>query len=124
MAERPIENRLTTNELIVRKLKETFNRDGNIFADRNGTNVWVMTAAAKPFSESQESDHEQQFGEQKPSHRVRVVLRTTDANAGTNPYADGSDFFLSVEEQRQTAEFVWEDENFAEAPPVRGFCFP
>jgi hypothetical protein len=56
----------------------------------------------------------------KPTHRIRVVLRTTDAQTGTNPYVDGSDFFLAVDEQQQTADFVWEDECFGETPLFHG----
>ncbi|MUT67449.1 hypothetical protein [Paenibacillus sp. NEAU-GSW1] len=51
MAERPSGNKLTANELVLRKLKETFDRNENVAADSNGTNVWVMLVAAEPLSE-------------------------------------------------------------------------
>lgn len=54
------------------------------------------------------------------THRARVILRTTDARVGTNPYVDGSDFFLTVDDQRQEADFVWEEESFADAPAFHG----
>lgn len=47
-------------------------------------------------------------------------MRTTDAQTGTNPYVDGSDFFLAVDERQQTADFVWEDESFGNAPLFHG----
>jgi hypothetical protein len=118
MAERTSAKKLTANQMIVRKLKETFNR--NALAEDEGVNVWVMVAAAKPFQEGEENELKPELGRQKPSHRFRVVLRTSDAQAGANPYVDGSDFFLAVDEQRQTAEFVWENESFAEAPIFHG----
>ncbi|MEK4360707.1 hypothetical protein NYE48_27240 [Paenibacillus sp. FSL M7-1455] len=62
--------------------------------------------------------------DRKPTHRVRVVLRTTDAQTGTNPYVDGSDFFLAVDEQEQTADFVWEDVSFGDAPLFHGGDLP
>jgi hypothetical protein len=118
MAERTGAKKLTANELIVRKLKETFDREG--IDDADGANVWVMAAAAKPFQQGEENEPARKPSSQKPTHRVRVVLRTTDAQIGTNPYVDGSDFFLAVDEKQQTAEFVWEDESFADAPLLHG----
>lgn len=79
-----------------------------------------MLVAAEPFADTEKVDLVQSLSEQKPTHRVRIILRTTDARAGTNPYVDGSDFFLAVDEQRQTADFVWEEESFAEAPAFHG----
>ncbi|MFE0555072.1 hypothetical protein ACFW1P_03920 [Paenibacillus sp. NPDC058910] len=106
MAERPSGKKLTANELVLRKLKETFDRNGNVTADSDETNIWVMLAALKPFSDQLEEHLPYPLSGRKPTHRVRVVLRTIDAQTGTNPYVDGSDFFLSVDEQQQTADFV------------------
>lgn len=108
MAERPSGKKLTESELIVQKLKETFDR--NAIAEDEGVNLWVMAASATPFQEGEENELslKPELSILKPSHRVRVVLRTSDAQAGTNPYVDGSDFFIAVDEQRQTAEFVWD----------------
>jgi hypothetical protein len=119
MAERPSGKKLRANELVLQKLKETFDRNENA-VDSNGTNVWVMLAAAEPFSDLLEKNLPYPPSDQKPTHRIRVVLRTTDAQTGTNPYVDGSDFFLAVNEQRQEADFVWEEESFAEAPTFHG----
>lgn len=120
MAEKPSGKKLTADELVLQKLKETFERNENINVDSNGTNVWVMLAAAEAFSDLLEKNPPYQLSGQTPTHRVRVVLRTTDAQTGTNPYVDGSDFFLAVDEQQQTADFVWEDESFGDAPLFHG----
>lgn len=120
MAERPSGKKLTANELVLRKLKETFDRNENVAADSSGTNVWVMLAALKPFSDHLGEQLPYPLSGQKPTHRIRVVLRTTDAQSGTNPYVDGSDFFLAVDEQQQTADFVWEDESFGDVPLFHG----
>src|SRR5690606_35298055 len=92
MAERTSGKKLIANELVLQKLKETFDRNENITADSGGTNVWVMLAALKPFSDHLGQHLPYPLTDQKPTHRVRVVLRTTDAQTGTNPYVDGSDF--------------------------------
>ncbi len=102
MAERPSRKTLTADELVLQKLKETFERNGNVTADSNGTNVWVMLAASEAFSDLLAENLPYPLSDQKPTHRVRVVLRTTDAQSGTNPYVDGSDFFLAVDEQLLT----------------------
>ncbi|WP_442600559.1 hypothetical protein [Paenibacillus sp. KN14-4R] len=120
MAERPGGKKLTANDLVLHKLKETFERNENVTVDCNGTNIWVMLVAAKPFSDLLVENLSYPLTDQKPTHRVRVVLRTTDAQAGTNPYVDGSDFFLAVDKQQQTADFVWEDESFGDAPLFHG----
>lgn len=117
MAERTSAKKLTASELIVQKLKETFDRKGTV--PDEGSNVWVMAAATKPFQEGAENGLSQEPGSRRPTHRVRVVLRTSDAHEA-NPYVDGSDFFLEVDERRQSAEFVWEEECFADAPHLHG----
>ncbi|MDB5054115.1 MAG: hypothetical protein JWM44_2165 [Bacilli bacterium] len=120
MAERPSGKKLTANELVLKKLKETFERNGNVAVDSSGTNVWVMLIAAEPIFDLLAENLPYPLSGQKPTHRVRVVLRTTDAQSGTNPYVDGSDFFLAVDELQQTADFVWEDESFGDDPLFHG----
>lgn len=119
MAERPSGKKLTVNELILQKLKETFDRDENVTADSNGTNVWVMLVAVEPLLVLLAENLPYLLNDRKPTHRVRVVLRTTDSQ-GTNPHVDGSDLFLAVDEQQQEADFVWEEESFADAPAFHG----
>lgn len=97
MAQRRSAKKLTASELIVQKLKETFDRKGA----------------------SQEKGLSWEPGSRRPTHHVRVVLRTSDAQEA-NPYVDGWDFFLEVDEQQHSAEFVWEDESFANAPLLHG----
>lgn len=116
MAERASEKKLTTNELIVQKLKETFDRNGD---NADSGNVWVMAVAATPFCDDQNGS-KNVLGEPKPTHRVRTVLRTSEPGEGANPYVDGSDFFLEVDERQQSVEFVWEEESFADAPHLHG----
>lgn len=117
MADRTSAKKLTTGELIVQKLKETFDRNGG---DNASGNVWVMAIAAAPFLEGQQNNGSNEPDNPMPSHRVRVVLRTSEPEEGANPYVDGSDFFLEVDERRQSAEFVWEEECFNDAPHLHG----
>lgn len=79
MAERPSGKKLKENELVLQKLKETFDRNENVTVDSNGTNVWVMLVAAEPLSDLLAENLPHPLSGRKPTHRVRVVLRTTDA---------------------------------------------
>lgn len=120
MAERTSGKKLTANELVLQKLKETFNRNENVTVDSNGTNVWVMLVAVKPIAELQKESLSYAVQTQIPTHQVRVVLRTSDSQTEPNPYVDGTDLFLAVDEQQQTADFVWEEETLGDAPLFHG----
>ncbi|MEK4513539.1 hypothetical protein [Paenibacillus sp. FSL K6-2524] len=105
MAKRNSNQKLTTEALLVHKLRNTFDDQGTDTDE--GPNVWVMVVAARPYQQGEEKELAQQPDKLTPTHRVRVVLRTTDDKI-PNPYVGGSDFFLAVNEQQQSAEFVWE----------------
>jgi hypothetical protein len=120
MAERPCGKKLMANELVLQKLRETFEQNENITTNSNGTNVWVMLVATKSIAELQKESLPYAVQTQVPTHQVRVVLRTSDAQTGPNPYVDGTDLFLAINEQQQTAEFVWEDETLGDAPLFHG----
>lgn len=79
-----------------------------------------MIVTAKPIAELQEEGLPFLVQEQIPTHQVRVVLRTADVQSGPNPYVDGTDLFLAIDEKQQTAEFVWEDETLGDAPLFHG----
>jgi hypothetical protein len=117
MAKRNRNQILTTEELLVQKLRETFDEQGT--NQDEGSNVWVMVVAARPYLHEEEGEPAQTTDRLNPTHRVRVVLRTTDHHT-SNPYVDGSDFFLAVSKQRQSVEFVWEEDGFADAPLLHG----
>lgn len=125
----------STNELLIKRLDSEFAHNGlNI---SNQQNVWIMAAAAIPFAETPKTAPQLPYalpgssnyrGKEdddirrsyldigKPTHIVRIVLRTTDQN-GTNDYVDGTDLFMIVDEEKQTADFVWED-LWIEGPPI------
>ncbi|TXK75426.1 hypothetical protein [Paenibacillus sp. N3.4] len=124
MANRTSKQLLTPEELTIQKLKETFNHNGNILTDPNGTNVWLMAVSAITFTDCPFDPPLPVPDNHPPTHQVRIVLRTTDSQSGTNPYVDGSDFFFHVDEPNQNAEFVWEDESFAESPHFHGGDIP
>jgi hypothetical protein len=125
----------SVNELQIKKLIEEFNVCG--LNESNHQNVWVMAAAAIPFAETpktapllpyallgsnnyrgkEDDDIRRSYLDiGTPTHIVRVVLRTTDQN-GTSDYVDGTDLFMIVNEEKQTAEFIWED-LWIEGPPI------
>ena len=124
-----------TNQLQIKKLLEEFNVGG--LNESNHQNVWVMAAAVIPFAETpktapllpyalpgssnyrgkEDDDIRRSYlAIGTPTHIVRVVLRTTDQN-GTSEYVDGTDLFIIVDEEKQTAEFIWED-LWIEGPPI------
>jgi len=70
MAERPSGKTLTANQLVLRKLKEMFDRNEIVAADSSETNVWVMLAAAETFSDLLEKNPPYQLSGQKPTHRA------------------------------------------------------
>jgi len=120
----------TATELILQKLQDTFDEDGNILEDPHSSgNVWLMLAAIIPFGDKEEMRPLLPYGVQLPSkssndtiptHIARVVLRTSDAQQGTNEYVDGTDFCFVVDETNQAADFVWEEESFGDAPKFHG----
>ncbi|MDQ0048449.1 hypothetical protein J2T18_002749 [Paenibacillus polymyxa] len=124
MAKRTSKHLLTANQLIIQKLKETFNQNGNILEEPNNTNVWLMSVAVIPFDPHKHTLPFQITDDRIPTHYIRVILRTSDAQTGSNPYVDGSDFFLIVNEADQTADFVGEEESFDEAPQFHGGDIP
>ena len=124
-----------TNQLQIKKLLEEFNVGG--LNESNHQNVWVMAAAAIPFAETPKTAHLLPYalpgsssyrGKEDdkirqaymdigtPTHIVRIVLRTTDPT-GTCDYVDGTDLFMIVNEEKQTAEFIWEG-LWIEGPPI------
>jgi|GEM_PF-1922288 hypothetical protein len=124
-----------TNEIIIKRINNIFQK--NCKYNSVQQNVWVMAAAAIPFAETPKNAHLLPYalpgsrdyrGKEDdeirqaymdigiPTHIVRVVLRTTDQN-GTCDYVDGTDLFMIVDEEKQTAEFVWED-LWIEGPPI------
>ena len=117
MAARNCNQVLTTEELLIHKLRDTFDERGT--DQYEGSDVWVMVVAARTYYRGEEGPLVQTTDRLTPTHRVRVVLRTTD-NHTPNPYVDGSDFYLTIDEQQQTAEFVWEEDSFADAPLLQG----
>jgi hypothetical protein len=121
---------LSANELILQKLRLTFERNnlcpGNSYSPDH---VWVMAASSIPFNSRHGSKpfmptamtHNESWADllSLPTHYVRVILRTTSTQ-GINSYVDGTDFCMIVDEQRQTVEFFWEDECFGAAPKCEG----
>ncbi|RTE02760.1 hypothetical protein [Paenibacillus whitsoniae] len=122
--------RLDENELILQKLTETFERQSGSVTDP-GTidHVWVMAAAIRPFTAdcaaapflplALEQTNHWRSQSTLPTHFVRVILRTTSPQ-GMNPYVDGTDFCMIVDELRQNADFFMEDECFEYEPKYQG----
>lgn len=94
-------------ELILDKIKENFEHKGNILLEHEGTNVWVMAAAMAALPDDMKEDR---------TITVRLVLRTTD-RSGTNPYVDGTDVYVCVDENSEIVEFTRED-LWIDGPPI------
>jgi hypothetical protein len=131
----------TTNELILELLKKEFNRNKLNLNDSNSSdNVWLMCAALIPFSENSDAadflpyslpgyvDYDKVDDEEirgnlfkvgTPTHIVRIVLRNTWPT-GTLPYVDGTDVYVTVSTEHQTADFIWEDVWIEAEPKYHG----
>jgi len=119
----------TVNELILEKLKEEFERNGyNPEQQMFDDNVWVMAAAVVPFSETPETAEflpyslddavlrESYLDSGRPTHIVRIVLRT-NGSFGLSEYVDGTDIYFSVDFEQQKADcHIWSD-TWIEGPP-------
>jgi hypothetical protein len=80
-------------------------------------NVWIMAASFTQYTQSHlPTTTTLDTGTDSPTHTVRIVLRTTDED-GTNDYVDGTDIFLTIDEETQIATFEWED-LWIEGPPI------
>jgi hypothetical protein len=119
----------TENELILERLKEEFERNEyNPEKQLLDDNVWVMAAAVIPFEErsevaeflpytmDDETLRESYMNQGKPTHIVRVILRT-NGSYGLCEYVDGTDLYFSVDRKKQEADcLVWSD-TWVEGPP-------
>jgi len=92
--------------LLLQLLKKEFQY--NDLAQRD--NCWIMAAALSLYDETPTPNGD------KPTHIVRLVLRTTD-ETGPNGYVDGTDVYVRLDQENQIADFVWED-LWAEGPPI------
>lgn len=119
----------TVNELILERLKEEFERNGyNPAKQMLDDNVWVMAAAVIPFEEKSEvaeflpyslddvTLRELYLSQGRPTHIVRVVLRT-NGPYGLCEYVDGTDIYFSVDQKKQEAECLVWAETWIEGPP-------
>ncbi|EFM09532.1 hypothetical protein PaecuDRAFT_3579 [Paenibacillus curdlanolyticus YK9] len=86
-------------------LHEQFSHNG--LEESYQQNVWVMAASVAPYLLSP-YPHDVSNRSPIPTHTLRVVLRTTD-EFGTNPYVDGTEIYLNVDEETNTAGLVWVD---------------
>jgi hypothetical protein len=87
----------------------------NDLAGAREQNVWIMAASIAHYSEFH-LPITINTGTNSPTHTVRIVLRTTDED-GTNDYVDGTDIFVTIDEETQIATFEWED-LWIEGPPI------
>lgn len=133
------------HELIIDRLKAEFEQN-QLKPDSTeyDTNVWVLAAAAIPFEENIENSdflpynlkgveyydenndipaREYYLSQGTPTHIARVVLGMS-STAGISPYVDGTDVYLVVDEERQAADFLWEEVWAEGAPKFHGGTIP
>lgn len=87
---------MNTKALILDKLKEAFEHNGNILLKQEGTSVSVMAVGMAALPDDMTEDG---------SIKVRLVLRTTD-KSGTNPYVDGTDVYVHVDQIKELIDFI------------------
>lgn len=127
------------HELILDRLKAEFEHN-HLKPDSTefDTNVWVLADAVIPFEEKIENSaflpynlkgdydehndtraREYYLSQGTPTHIVRVVLGTSSP-AGTSPYVDGTDVYMVVDLEYQTADFIWEEVWIEGTPKFHG----
>ncbi|GEC93335.1 hypothetical protein [Brevibacillus brevis] len=108
------------------------------------TKVSIVAVAAIPFEENTENSaflpynlkganyydenndtraKEYYLSQGTPTHIVRVVLGMSSPS-GTLPYVDGTDVYLVVNVEKQTADFMWEEVWAEGAPKFHGGTIP
>lgn len=129
------------HELIIDKIKAEFEHNElKLNSTEFDTNVWVLAVATVPFEEEIENSAflpynlrgAEYYEEEKdssardynlsrviPTHLVRVVLGMS-SSFGPSMYVDGTDVYLTVNTENQTAEFVWEEVWVETAPKFQG----
>lgn len=118
------------HELITEKIRAEFEQN-ELKPDSTefDTNVWVLAVAAIPFEEDIENSaflpyklkganyydenidipaKHYYLSQGIPTYIVRVVLGMNSL-AGTSPYVDGTDVYLLIDVEKQTADFIWEE---------------
>ncbi|MGZ0051485.1 hypothetical protein [Brevibacillus gelatini] len=133
------------HELILERLRAEFEQnDLKPDSTEFDTNVWVLAAAAIPFEENIENSdflpynlkgveyydenndipaREYYLSQGTPTHIARVVLGMS-STAGISPYVDGTDVYLVVDEERQAADFLWEEVWAEGSPKFHGGTIP
>ncbi|WP_142067163.1 hypothetical protein [Brevibacillus sp. AG162] len=132
-------------ELIIERIKAEFEQN-KLKPDSNefDTNVWVIAVAIIPFEESIENSaflpytikgaeyydekndvpaREYYLSEGTPTHIVRVLLGMSTL-ADISSYVDGTDIYLVVDVEKQTADFIWEEVWVEGAPKFHGGTIP
>lgn|GEM_PF-3604077 len=78
----------------------------NDLAGSGNQNIWIMVAAVTSHPEAPLQTS--LATKDNPTHIVRTVLRTTDGD-GMNPYVDGTDIFIIMNDETQTVTFAREE---------------
>ena len=99
---------------LINIINEYFNH--NVFhpaQQPKGQNFWVMAIAIRTLQSTDlEPDLQIRFSQSptnnRPTHIARLAVRVTDSS-GTNPFADGTDILIRLDEQNQTVTLEWDD---------------
>jgi hypothetical protein len=137
----------TVYQLILEQLREEFEHNGRSpNTQYSDANIWVMTVAVLPFSEdsiaapflpytpfsvldqdlNSEDIKKRQYYIQDgfPTHIVRLVLRTSYPS-GVSEYVDGTDIYMTVNQEEQFADSrIWCDTWIDGPPKYHGGTIP
>lgn len=125
---------LTPEKLILRSLKETFERN-EIDSGHESfqENAWIMATSALLVTSETPPDLFPDYADVShfkfvsspstvtyPIYVVRTVLRLNDSVFGLDEYVDGNTFCFEVDGTLETATLLWEDDAFNDSPAYHG----
>ncbi|MFK4343616.1 MULTISPECIES: hypothetical protein [unclassified Paenibacillus] len=125
MAEKTSRSIKANEDNVLNKLKEVIEYNGDVVNNPESYgNTWIMALAIRPFTHNQKQflpacleEHEVLHPEQ--AFFVRVIIRTTD-QSGTNRYVDGTNLFVTIDQDTGIVDIVKEDEVLSGSPIFHG----
>lgn len=101
----------TSNELILKWLKNEYEINKLNLQTKEGENLWIMAVSIIQLKPCES------HATLSPSHKVRLVLRHSDS-AGTCDYVDGTDILMLVNEDDQTVLTEQWADDWQYGPPL------
>ncbi|WP_431085908.1 hypothetical protein [Paenibacillus sp. 8b26] len=125
MAERTSRSLKANEDNILNKLKEVIEYNGDVVNNPESYgNTWIMAVSLRSFIRNQKQFlpvclEEHEVLNSKQAFFVRVIIRTTD-QSGTNRYVDGTNLFVTIDQDTGVVDILKEDEALSDNPVFHG----